>query len=241
MKQEAKMCIWVLPMLGALFVLLGIFAYTHDPYLGRPLLGVLGGIGTGLLLSIPYSGQRFAWFGPKSKVRQPWLNLFDLAWRIALIVAIELALRELDWRYFFKAQAALLALVIACQLWPKVPDDYRADDLRISCIRTCLIGLGVAILTFAGVTSGIFWLLPLALLSLGAGLIYTTIAYSRDEWLIVPPALIIVTIALAFPFGWAAIWGFFIQLAAIGFTTAVNQNETDRQEFEDLGFEDGSL
>jgi hypothetical protein len=157
--------------LGLMAICFNALAYGASP---NPLWGWVGGIGLGLVLAIPATGKRFLWlkdhkFALFSTARR---NCLDIAWRLALIVGVEFALRHMDLRYSFKASAALVTCLVFYQLWPALPKSAASDELyhRADAVFDWAIaGFGVALLLASYALSAI-WLLPLVIALGVAGL-----------------------------------------------------------------------
>lgn len=146
--------------LGIFALCLNGLAYHVDP---DPKWGWVGGFGLGAILSFPYLADRFSWWHKYKLSPQPtgFWAIVDLAWRVAIIVCVEFALRHMDLRYSFKSSMALGTLLVMYNLWPALPKDAEKSvvDDKIFQIQAFMIGaIGVCILLGAYMTTG-HWLI----------------------------------------------------------------------------------
>lgn len=116
--QKSKGWAWWLVVSAPLILLIAGAAFSHS-------LGWLSGIYLGLLMSRPQGAKRYRWFESfytDTDTRVALWNIFDIAWRFVVILAVKRILAYHGVGYILSENAALFTCAIMFCFYPAIPN-----------------------------------------------------------------------------------------------------------------------
>lgn len=122
--QKSKGWAWWLIVSAPLILLIAGAGFSHS-------IGWLSGIYLGLLMSRPQGGKRYRWFESfytNTDTRVALWNIFDIAWRFAVIFTIKRILAYHGVGYILSENAALFTCAIVFCFYPAIPNPGPAES-----------------------------------------------------------------------------------------------------------------